>query len=147
MAQIEIRQLFRVPPARVWEAITQPALYLELGLVQSIRRIDGIEGGCWDEGARREIKMSGWRFVELVKNVRANETMEIEVLENSSPIDQQYERIDLAPAPEGCEVTWTFRLTMKRPWLRRLDPIVAALFKASYRRVLKKAKARIEALA
>lgn len=144
MARIEARQLFRAPPEFVWKVMTTPETVLELGLAQSVRRIDGVDGGCWDEGARREILISGWRFVELVKNVHVGESMEIEVLENTSPIRQDYERVEWKRTADGCEVIWTIDFTMKRPWLRPLDPVIAAISSVAYQRILKKLKTRIE---
>lgn len=144
MARLEIREPFKTAPEVLWKAITTPETYLELGLVKSIRRIDGVDGGCWDEGARRELVIGSWRFVELVKNVRDGETMEVEVLENEGPLRQDYERLEVSPTADGCELIWTIEFTMKRGWLRFLDPIVAATFNTAYRRVLRKLRARIE---
>jgi Polyketide cyclase / dehydrase and lipid transport len=146
MATICTRERFQAPASRVWEHITNAALLQTLGGCDSIRPLGSGEAGLFDEGAVREVRIGGRRVVERVINVRKPVSLEVEVLESTGRIRQDYEHVELIPWGTGCELIWTIRFRVQSAiFAELLSCLVALVAQFRFRQLIRKLKSHVEA--
>jgi uncharacterized protein YndB with AHSA1/START domain len=129
------------PPERVWQALTDTAAWPRWW--SYVRAVQTLRPGDADGlGALRRITWGTRLPYELVIDVEAVESRRHERLRGISHGHLRGEGLwELRPTAQGTELRYTWRVDVTQPWMRRLAPLLAPLFRWNHRRVMRAGEA------
>lgn len=129
------------PADRVWAALTDPGSWPQwwpyVRAVQTLR-----EGGPEGVGAVRRMVWATRLPYELVIEVEAVESVRHERLRGRSKGQLDGEGLWLLRGQAGrTDVTYVWRVNLRRPWMRLLAPVLAPVFRWNHDAVMRAGEA------
>lgn len=132
---------FAAPRERVWQALTQPEEWPRWWpFVRSVRTLRAGDGDGL--GSVRRIEWATRLPYRLVIEVESTEVLRLERLRARSRGQLQGEGLWLLNDADGfTDVTYVWRVSLQRPWMRWLAPCLAPVFRWNHAAVMRAGEA------